>query len=333
MRLSIIIVNYKTSALVSDCLESLYRYDTADTEIFVVDNDSADNIEEMLLTSFPKIIFIQMGYNAGFARANNAAIRKARGENILLMNADTINLEDAVNKCDDALRRSDFAACGVQLLNEDMSPQVSGNFAMKGGLNYLLPLPYTGAFLKGIANLLKVKKPSIEKAEAVTEVDWVNGAFIMVKRKAIEQAGLMDEDFFLYAEEAEWCSRIKKVGPLGIFGKLHVMHLQGEASNAAFNSAGRGYFNLFDKKGLQIMASNFVRIRKQFGVFWFLADLAVYVLTIPVFFMGLLFSKILFFGKSRYSFLQLSGFCRNVFSLIRISPVIIRNKPYFYKFL
>ena len=92
-------------------------------------------------------------------------------------------------------------ACGVQLLNVDRTPQISGNYAMKGGLNYLLPLPFIGNILKFFATILKVKKPNIPEAKDVVEVDWINGVFLMVKKQAIDIAGLMDEDFFLYAEE------------------------------------------------------------------------------------------------------------------------------------
>ena len=67
----------------------------------------------------------------------------------------------------------------------------------------------------------------------------------MVKREAIDKAGLMDEDFFLYAEESEWCGRLRKVGRICLFGELNVIHLQGETINQAFGSDGKGYYNLF----------------------------------------------------------------------------------------
>ena len=70
---------------------------------------------------------------------------------------------------------------------------------MKGGLNYLLPLPFVGSFLKFVATSFKVKKPSIENAASTIEVDWINGAFLMIKKEVIKKAGILDEDFFLYA--------------------------------------------------------------------------------------------------------------------------------------
>lgn len=300
-------------------------------EIFVVDNDSGDQIEGLLKLEWPSVKFIQMGYNSGFARANNAAISCSTGDAVLLLNSDTIVLSNAVEGCFDDLMKSKFLAAGVQLLNEDNSPQISGNFAMKGGLNYLLPLPFLGGFLRMIAMSIGVKKPNVPLATDNVEVDWINGAFLMVKREAIEKAGLLDEDFFLYAEEAEWCSRIKKHGKLCVFGNHQVIHLQGESAGEAFGSDAKGYQNIFDKKGYQIMLSNFVRIRKEFGVLWFCLHLLINLLEIPIFAVGVLIQAI--FQRKKYTTHQLYGFADNVLKVLKLSPKIFRNSPYFYKVL
>ena len=215
MHLSIIIVNYKTPELTVDCLRSVFdQTKEIDFEVIVVDNDSQDASKDIILGVFPQVSWLQMGYNAGFARANNAAIRQSRGEAILLLNSDTINQDNAIDKCFQLFNSSTYVACGVQLLNLDGSAQISGNYVMKGGLNHLLPLPYVGSFIKWIGTILSVNKPNVPEVVNETEVDWINGAFLMVKKSAINIAGLMDEDFFLYAEEAEWCARLKKVGKL-----------------------------------------------------------------------------------------------------------------------
>ncbi|MEI8054052.1 MAG: glycosyltransferase family 2 protein [Bacteroidota bacterium] len=333
MKLTIIIVNYKTANLVLDCLKSLYQYDTHDFEIIVVDNFSLDFLEGKLNSLYPLVKFIQMGYNAGFARANNVGIEIAEGNAVLLLNSDTIIRNNAVNLCFKDFMQSEYVACGVQLLNEDESPQISGNYVMKGGLNYLLPLPYMGSILKSIADLMKLKKPSVSETKTVLEVDWINGAFLMVKKPAIEKAGMLDNDFFLYAEEAEWCSRLKKQGKLCLFGEYNVLHLQGESSKEAFNSAGKGYFNLFDRKGFQIMLSNFVRVRKEFGIGWFLIHLFFYLLTIPFFGVALIYNKLFRSSKKEYEFSQFLDFTKNVFNLLKFVWKIISNKPYFYKVL
>jgi GT2 family glycosyltransferase len=334
MDLSILIVNFRTPALVIDCLHTVLKESTGiQYEIIVIDNASGDDSETLIRTAFPDIRWIQTGYNAGFARANNEGIRQSGGKAVLLLNSDTLIEEKAISQCCQQFLASDYVACGVQLLNTDRSPQISGNYFMKGGLNYLLPLPFLGDWVKKAGMLFKVAKPNVPDAKELVEVDWINGAFLMVKRTAIEKAGLLDEDFFLYAEEVEWCGRLRRIGKLCIYGQYHVVHLQGASANETFSSSGKGYYNLYDRKGLQIMLSNFVRIRKQFGVGWFLLQLLMYIIEIPVFFLGLVVSNL--FGKRphRYSLKKLGQYCRNVGRVIALSPVIIRNKPYFYKVL
>ncbi|MEO6456627.1 MAG: glycosyltransferase, partial [Ginsengibacter sp.] len=277
------------------------------------------------------IIWIQMNYNSGFARANNEGIRQSTAPVILLLNPDTLPDDNSIEKCYFQLIQSEYVACGVQLLNQDGTPQISGNYFMKGGLNHLLPLPYLGIFFRWIAILFKVKKPNVSETKIEVEVDWINGAFLMVKRMAIIKAGLLDEDFFLYAEEAEWCSRLQKNGKLCIYGNINIVHLQGETANETFASSGKGYKNVFDRKGLQLMLSNVVRIRKQFGVAWFLFILTLYVVDIPVFFIGYILTK-LFFIKS-YTFKSFQQYTVNIFRLLKFTFKIVRNEPFFYKVL
>ena len=329
---SVIIINYKSAQLILDCVQSIYAQKPAfNFEILVVDNHSQDGSKQKILHLFPGIVWLEMGYNSGFARANNEGIKKSKGDIVLLLNGDTIIENNAIEKCFEQFRFSEYIACGVQLLNPDRTPQISGNYAMKGGINYLLPLPFLGILLKSFANIFGVQKPNVPNASGVVEVDWINGAFLMVKKSAIDRAELLDPDFFLYAEEAEWCSRLKKVGKLCIYGNINVIHLQGETSNETFKSSGKGYMNLFDRKGRQIMLSNLVRIRKEFGVGWFILILSFYILEIPVFFLGVLISKI-FFSK-KYSFLETKKYAENVFSIFFLSPKIISGRPYFYKVL
>ncbi len=328
---SIIIVNYKAPELVIDCLETILNSKArADFEIIVVDNFSQDESEMIIINKFPSVRWLQMGYNSGFARANNAGIRIANGEIVLLLNSDTLNEDNSVARCVERFLASEYVGCGVQLLNADRSAQISGNYFMTGGLNQLLMLPFVGRILKWLGNKLKVKKANVSEANGTVEVDWINGAFLMVKKKAIEHAKLLDEDFFLYFEEIEWCARLRKVGKMCIYGDLHLVHLMGVTADKTFNSSAKGYDNLFDRKGRQIMVSALLRVRKQYGVGWFVFHLLSYVLTIPVLF----FVVVLTFPfKTRYgySFKQLVGFTGNCIKLLSLSPRMLINKPYFYK--
>ncbi|MER3463638.1 MAG: glycosyltransferase family 2 protein, partial [Chitinophagaceae bacterium] len=92
--------------------------------------------------------YISMHYNSGFARANNVGMRQAKGDCFLLLNPDTLALDNSITECYRQLTSSDFIAAGVQQLNADGSKQISGNFFMKGGINHLLPVPYWGGFLR-----------------------------------------------------------------------------------------------------------------------------------------------------------------------------------------
>ncbi len=332
--LSIIIVNYKTPQLVYQCLRSVYTETTQiPFEVIVVDNDSRDNCRELIMPDFPAVRWIGMTYNAGFARANNEGIRQSAGNVVLLLNSDTLVEDRALEHCYSSFIQSEYVACGVQLLNPDRTSQISGNYFFKGGLNVLLPLPFLGKFYKWLGETVKMKKANLPEATGLEEVDWINGAYLMVKKEAIRKAGLLDEDFFLYAEETEWCSRLRKQGKLCLFGQYNIIHLQGESSNATFGSTGKGYYNLFDRKGLQIMVSNFLRISKQFGTGWLLLNLANYIAEVPLFYVGSFFQQLLE-GKNPFGQFRLAtGFAGNVLRLCALVPKMIRNKPYFYKLL
>lgn len=329
--LSVIIVNYRTPALVVQCLNSFYT-EQPNFEVIIVDNNSGDDSRERICAEHPGVTWLQMSYNAGFARANNEGIRRSTNDTVLLLNSDTIDTGGAIPGAFTDFMQSDYVACGVQLLNRDMTPQISGNYFMKGGLNFLLPIPGTGYLVQKLGYLLKVKKPNVPDANTAIEVDWINGAFLMIKKQVLPKAGLMDEDFFLYAEEAEWCSRIRRYGRLCIFGQYKVIHLQGETAKDTFQSADSGYRNLYNRMGLQFMLSNFLRIRKQYGIAWLAVHLLVFTVSIPLVIFIAAFGRI--FSRVPVISLQKAwGYTRNVASLWSFMPKMIANKPYFYKVL
>lgn len=324
MLLSIIIVNYRSTKYILDCLQSAgpVLMQNKEIEWIIVDNDSNDDGENQIRSLFPQVQFLQMGYNAGFARANNAGIKIAKGGHVLLLNPDTLLPENSILNCVQRLAASDCVACGVQLVHADKTPQFSGSYFTKGGLNHVLELPYWGKAVKWVANVLNVSKPSFIQVEKEIKVDWVSGAFLMVKQSAIKKAGLMDEDFFLYAEEVEWCSRLGKIGPLCLFGDITMVHL-----------IGTTYSNLSDKTGLQLMISNHVRIRKQYGIFWFILLLLNYTWAVPYAYIASVIMHTIK-GKSPFTEMDyLNGFAKNVGTLWTMLPTIILGKKYFYKFL
>ena len=333
MDLSIIIINYKSAHHVLACIESIYKETQKYSfEIIVVDNDSADGSQEKICSTFPNIIWIQSGYNAGFARANNIGIRQSIGENILILNADTIILENAVDKTIDLFKtKNDAVASGVQLLNPDGTHQISGAYFIKGGLNFLLPLPYLGRFIRYMGYKLKSKIPSIKSVPEDQEVDWIVGAFIIVKKSVLEKAGLFDEDFFMYVEEIEWCSRLRKQGKLYLFSSPKVIHLLGGSSSEYYDISDKEKgINIANKKGGQIIISNLLRVRKQYGIGWFMFNFFIYLFELPLFFCCLLINK-LFAGKTKYQWADFFGYAKNLGILMKYFPKIFFNKRYFYK--
>jgi GT2 family glycosyltransferase len=330
--LSIIIVNYRSSALILDCLRSLQEKDPAlEAELIVVDNASGDGSREAILAAFPSVNWIDMGYNAGFARANNAGMRLAKGDCFLLLNPDTLALDDSISRCYQRLLRSHYAAVGVQQLDAGGAPQISGNFFVRGGLNHLLPIPYWGSLIRWAGYKAKAKVPNVQEAKEKEEVDWISGAFLMVRRESVAAAGMMDEDFFLYAEEVEWCSRLRKLGPLCIYGDLRIVHLEGGSIDKAQNVKERGYYNLYDRKGLQLMVSNHLRVRKQYGTSWFLLLLINYTWGWAVFFFCALFGNLFRLKSPVPELTRVGAFGGNLFRLWSLTPRILSGKPHFYK--
>lgn len=332
MALSVIIVNYNSKKHIVDCINSTIN-SAHNFDWIIVDNNSSDNSKETITSHFPFINWVEMNYNAGFARANNGGIKAANGDVVLLLNPDTIIVDDCITKCYANFCKDDAIACAVQLINPDGSPQITGNYFMRGGLNHLLPLPYLGKILRNIAFAFKAKKTNIIQAYQRQKVDWINGAFLMVKKSAIEKAGLLDEQFFLYAEESEWCSRLKKFGDLVVYGNLKTIHLQGETINEQTQTFDKGYFDLYSKKGLQLIVSNNLRIRKQYGVGWYLFNLFFYIIEIPIFLLCSLIDNLMHLKNPFKNWQQLKGYTKNVFILVFISPSIIFSKKKFYKML
>lgn len=184
MKLSVILVNYRSAAYIIDCIRSASAFESVSSfEWIVVDNASGDDSKEKILQQFSFVQWVDMGYNAGFARANNAGIRQATGDVLLLLNPDTLILNDAIRQCYLPFVQSSYAACGVQLLYENGAPQISGSYFMKGGINHLLSIPYWGRFLRWLAFQLHTRKPGVEQVADEVKVDWISGAFLMVKKK------------------------------------------------------------------------------------------------------------------------------------------------------
>ena len=267
--LSVVIVNYHSMPWLTKLFASVEQlYASENIEWIVVNNASGPNDKQELLNHFPFINWLEMGYNAGFARASNKGIEASKGDTVLLLNPDTYFTDSSLTTCYNNLKASEAIACGVQLYTPEGLPQYSASHFMRGGLNYLLKIPIWGSFLKKLASGVNVAKPSLDKAVGTHQVDWISGAFLMAKKEAIDKAGMLDASFFLYGEEVEWCYRLGKIGPLELYGNLSVVHLEGVNISNASGSEVNDYNHVFDKKGLQLMVSNHLLVRKVFGLGW-----------------------------------------------------------------
>ena len=226
--LSIIIISYNTKELLKQCIESIVSNiaKPLSYEIIVVDNNSQDGSVKMLKKLKLKIIV--NNDNVGFAKANNQGIKIAKGKYILLLNSDTIVLDNALNLLVDYLEKNpDIAVLGPKLLNTDRTPQSSvGSFPS-------LPVVANMLFFEHfIPNRFVRWSPKTTRA-----VDWVMGAALMSKREIFDKIGGLDENIFMYMEELEWCCRVKKNGyKIHFYPQAKIVHLgQGSSKTGRKN--------------------------------------------------------------------------------------------------
>ena len=216
------------------------------------------------------------------------------------------------------------AVASVQLLYADYTPQNAGNYFVYGGLNVLLTLPVLNNVVKKIGKILKLRKPSIMTSSIVNNVDWISGAFMLVRKSVLNKAGIMDEDFFLFSEEIEWCSRLKNTGKIAVYTDLKVIHLEGGTTKNTTAGNEQNYYEYWTIKGRQLMLSNLLRIRKQYSIMPMFLVYIFYVLEIPILLLSAIFS-------AKYNFKQVGTYFQNIMQVTKFIPKIISNKPYFYK--
>jgi hypothetical protein len=230
--ISIIIISWNTAGLLKDCLDSILRSPAAcEREIIVVDNASHDGSPEMVETDFPSVKLIRNPENYGFAKANNIGIKAAAGKYVCLANSDTLIRDDCLDKlCAYLDSHPDIAVLGPKLLWTDLTLQWSCR-KFPTLWNTLCPaLGLTRLFPR--AACFSGEHMGYFKHDRVIEADALVGAFLMVRQAAIDAIGLMDENYFFYCEEIDWCKRFKNAGwKVVFFPDAQVVHLgQGSAS-------------------------------------------------------------------------------------------------------
>ncbi len=231
--LSVIIVSWNTKDILFNCLDSLLKQPTSVIfDTYVVDNNSTDGSPELVRKFFPGVVLIENKQNVGFARANNQVLRMVKTPYALLLNSDTVlPYEDILSPWIEFMENNpDVAASGCRLVFPDGSEQV-GDAGFKPLLKHIINHSF---FLSRLCpNYCKgLFITSIPNPNGIIDVDWICGADLMVRVSAIRTVGLLDESMFMFAEDIEWCCRMKDNGfRVCYIPYLKIIHLQGASTS------------------------------------------------------------------------------------------------------
>ncbi len=232
MLLSVVIVSYNTKEILIECLQSAYKaLDQMSSEVFVVDNDSLDGTVESIKTAFPKTILIANKENIGFSKANNIAIKRAKGKYVLVLNPDTKVLKDTFVKMVELMEKNTkigIATCRVELASGGLDKDCRRHF----------PSPWKAfCHFAGLSKIFRRSKlfdsyyygyiPETKEHE----VDACVGAFMIIRKKDLDKVGYFDEDFFFYGEDLDLCYRFRQAGHKIIYTPItKIIHYKGAAS-------------------------------------------------------------------------------------------------------
>ncbi|MDW8236676.1 MAG: glycosyltransferase [Bacteroidia bacterium] len=260
MDLSVIIVSYNVKYFLRQCLQSVARAcEGLSVEVWVVDNASIDGSVEMVREEFPWVRVIANSTNLGFARANNQAIRQAKGRHILLLNPDTIVQEDTFRKVVSFLdEHPEAGAVGVKIIDgqgrfsvdsrRDL-PSAWNIFCKLSGLYKLFPK----SRLFGRYHLTYLPE------DKITPVPVLLGAFMCIPRQVLDQVGLLDERFFMYAEDIDLCYRILQAGYINYYlPTTQIVHFKGESTR----TRSLNYVLTFYKASLQFVDKHYKGLQR-----------------------------------------------------------------------
>jgi len=256
MELSAVIVSYNVRELLRGALQSLISAAQAtEHEIIVVDNNSSDGSAGMVSQEFPSVKLIVSESNEGFASACNRGILASSGEYILILNPDTVTRPDAITRALDFIKTDpDAGAVGAHMTDKN------GKFLPESKRGF--PSPLTSLFrFTGLGRLFPRSaffnayylgdKPENETCRA----DILTGAFMLIRRKALDEAGLFDTSFFMYGEDIDLSWRIRKAGFSNYYlHDVHITHFKGSSSGQEMETSVRHFWNamiIFSEKHLR----------------------------------------------------------------------------------
>jgi GT2 family glycosyltransferase len=260
---SLIVVSYSTRDLLRQCLQSVARTSDSDLDVIVVDNHSTDDSVAMVRAEFPDITLIENSENVGFAKANNQAIQSAKTRYLLLLNSDTVvrpGAIEAMSEFLDAHPDAGGVACRLLFGDGRIQPSASrtssiGLWRLVGrlsGLSRLFPGQGTRRFLRqylgfALGSTLRSYLDSYVVDSSPMEVDTLSGACLMLRSAAVDQVGLLDENFFMYLEDIDYCLRLRQAGwKLYYLPAVEIVHLAGQSSGGRMRRFGvQSYQSLF----------------------------------------------------------------------------------------
>ena len=221
-KISIVIVSYNVRRYLDNCLQSVGKaLEGIDAEVFVVDNASQDDTMTVLPAKYPWVSFTANEENVGFACANNQAIRQSTGQYVLLLNPDTTVAEDTLRRAVSFMdEHPEAGAAGVRMHNEDGSVAPESRRA--------IPTPWVSA-LKMLGFTRRYYMSHLSWDEPC-RIEVVSGAFCLLRRQALDEVGLLDEDFFMYGEDIDLSYRILKGGWQNWYLPLDIVHYKGRST-------------------------------------------------------------------------------------------------------
>lgn len=271
-KLSIVIVNYNVEYFLEQCLNSVIKATkNIDAEIFVVDNNSIDGSVDIIKEKFPEVILFDNRENLGFSKANNQAMRESNGEYILLLNPDTVVEEDTFQKCIDFMdKHPEAGGLGVRMIDG------KGKFLPESKRG--LPTPSV-AFYKifGLSRLFPKSKQFgkyhlgyLDEFE-INEIEILSGAYMFMRKEALEKVGLLDEAFFMYGEDIDLSYRITEGGYKNYYlPEAQIIHYKGESTK----KSSINYVFVFYRAMVIFAQKHFSQ--KNAKLFSFFINLAIY---------------------------------------------------------
>jgi N-acetylglucosaminyl-diphospho-decaprenol L-rhamnosyltransferase len=207
--IDVVIVAYRSRELLRRCLDSLHAYPPGFLHVIVVDNDSRDGTIELVRTGFPGVELIASGTNAGFAHATNAGIRIGEAPFVLALNPDTHVPTGVLEKLLQVFdQQPDVGICGCRLEREDGSFDHASRRSFPTVLSSLGHFTGLGRRRSAPARLAAYRAPDVDEGV----VDAVNGAFMLMRRAALDEVGLFDEGYWMYMEDLDLCYRFREAG-------------------------------------------------------------------------------------------------------------------------